>query len=63
LIASNDDGAMRRTKQIVNAGEKPGLERELLAAVDVFVSNALEDSFKRGMKGFGSRRPVDWSNS
>jgi methylglutaconyl-CoA hydratase len=61
LIARNGDLAMRRTKELINAGERPGLERELLAATDVFVANALEDSFRRGMEAFVAREALDWT--
>jgi methylglutaconyl-CoA hydratase len=61
MIRTNSADAMRRSKQLINTRELPGLLSEFRSVVELFASYTQEDSFREGVEAFFAKRPLDWS--
>jgi methylglutaconyl-CoA hydratase len=61
MVEKNNDDAMRRSKAMVAALERPNLDHELRQAIDSFVAEAEGEWFRRGMDAFTRKEALDWS--
>ena len=63
MVRTNSDGAMRRSKQLVNAPEVPGILADMANVVELFASYTQEETFRHGLECFFAKKPLDWSDA